>query len=182
MDGKCPLLCREHCTFLFPAVSQQELWTGLPFKLWLEPLQQGTENSSRSPLLTQATTKLWWPQNLWNLVSEESVLETLIWTCRCPAFPGIHPSHLGSINWDLVKDYYLCIIKTKRNLKALQYIVCTGNINFSSLTIQEKHQIITMVSFGLLSKLEMQAATLPRGSLLKGVRHLIFSMMGIVAA
>lgn len=81
-----------------------------------------------------------------------------------------------------MKDYYLCIIKTKRNLKALQYIVCTGNINFSSLAIQEKHQIITMVSFGLLSKLEMQAATLPRGSLLKGVRHLIFSMMGIVAA
>lgn len=165
----------------FQSVSQQELWTGATFKWWLEPLQQGTEHSSRSPL-TQATTQSWWPQHLWSLVSEEFVLETLIGTCRCTAFLGIHPTHLGSVNWDLLKDYCLCVIKMKRNLKALQYIVCTGNINFNSLAVQEKHQIITRVPFWLLSKLQMQATTLPRGSLLKDVRHFVSSVMGTVAA
>lgn len=49
-----------------------------------------------------------------------------------------------------MKDYSLSIMKTKRNLKALQYFVCTGNINSLSPDMQEEHQIIIVVPFWLL--------------------------------
>lgn len=105
------------------------------------------------------------------------VLEKLIWTCRWPAFPGVHPSYLGSVNWGLVKDYYLSIMETKRNLKALQYFVCTGNINSSSPAIQEEHQIITIAPFWLLSTLQMQTTTLPKRVSPWKERYFIFSVI-----
>ena len=81
---------------------------------------------------------------LWVWHHRNLVLEKLIWPCRCPTFPGVHPSYLGSVN------YYLSIMKTKRNLKALQYFVCIGNINFISPDMQKEHQIIIVLSFWLL--------------------------------
>ena len=131
---------------------------------WPKTLQQGMEEGARDHHSLRSSPT---PTGLtWTSHKETSSLKLgIIWNWfqrslfdfvgRCPVFLGVDPSYLGSVNRDLVKDYYLCAMKTKRNLKALWYFVSTGNINSSSLAIQEEHQIKTMKPCWL-STLQMQ--------------------------
>lgn len=140
---------------------------------WPEPLQQGIEEGAgdhHSPRPSPIPGGLTWTPH--KETSSLKLGNIGIWfkrsLCdpvgRCPVLPGDDPAYLGSVNRDLVKDYYLCVMTAKRNLKALWYFVCTGNINSSFLATQEEHQIVMMVPFWL-SIPQMQAATLPSGSL-----------------
>lgn len=159
MDGECPLLCRKHCTLLF-SFQLSVGTTGQGYGLWvglnLCRAQRRVARDHLSPRPSPIPAHL-----TWTPYKETSSLKLGfigIWfqssfdlVGRCPAFPGVDPSYLGSVNTDLVKDYYPCIMKSIRNLKALWYFVCTGNINSSPLAIQEEDQIVTMVPFWLLS-------------------------------
>lgn len=138
MDGECPLLCTEHCTFLFSAqLSAGTIGWGYALRvgLNLRRAQRRVARDHRSPRPSPIPAHLTWTPyketaslklGIIGILFQKSSFDLV---SRCAAFPGVDPSYLGSVNRDLVKDYYPCVMKSKRNLKALWYFVCTGNIN-----------------------------------------------------